>query len=39
VADVVDILGDDEDVGRPTDAERGVKAQGLLEPHFSPDLS
>src|SRR5437899_2332880 len=39
VADVVHILRHDEDVGAAADAERGVEAQGLLEPHFPPDLS
>ncbi len=39
VTDVVDVLGDDEDVGGAADAERGVEAQRLFEPHFPADLS
>src|SRR5438445_699791 len=39
VANVVDVLGDDEDVGGAADAERGVEAQRLFEPHFPADLS
>src|SRR6266566_226289 len=39
VADVLDVLGDDEDVGGAADAQRGVEAERFLEPHFPPDLS
>ena len=39
VANVVHVLWHDEDVGGAADAERGVEAQGLLEPHFPTDLS
>jgi len=39
VTDVVGVLRHDEDVGGAADAERGVEAQGLLEPDFPPDLS
>src|SRR5262249_25783657 len=38
-ADVLDILGNDEDVGRPPDAQGGVEAERFLEPHLAPDLS
>src|SRR5882672_9006416 len=37
--DVLDVLGDDEDVGGAADAQRGVEAQRFFEPHFPPDLS
>ena len=39
VADIVDVLRDDEDVRGAADAERRVEAQHLLEAHFTPDLS
>src|SRR5262245_15844874 len=39
MADIVDVLGYDEDIRRPADAERRMKAKGLLEPNFAPDLS
>jgi hypothetical protein len=39
VADVLDVLGNDEDVGGTADAQRGVEAQRFLEPHFPSDLS
>src|SRR5262245_39503697 len=37
--DVLDVLRDDEDVGRPSDAKGGVEAEGFLEPDFASDLS
>src|SRR6266850_2077945 len=37
--DVLDVLRNDEDVGGAADAQRGVEAQRLFEPHFPPDLS
>jgi hypothetical protein len=39
VADVVHVLRDDEDVREPADAQRGMEAQRLLEPHFPSDLT
>src|SRR5438874_4578421 len=39
VSDVVHVLRDHEDVGGAADAQRGMEAQGLLEPDFPPDLS
>src|SRR5213593_4082 len=39
VADVLDVLGDDEDVRGAADAQRGVEAERFLEPHLPSDLS
>src|SRR5256714_7736431 len=38
VADVFDVPGDDEDVRRTADAQRGGEAQRLFEPPFPSDL-
>src|SRR6266852_5948875 len=37
--DVLDVLGNDEDVRRPPDAQGGMEAEGFLEPHLAPNLS
>src|SRR5689334_15773262 len=39
VADVLDVLRDDENVRGAADTQRGVEAQRFFEPHFAPDLS
>ena len=39
VADVVDVLGHDEDVRGAPDAQGRIEAEGLLETDFAPDLS
>src|SRR5262245_8775071 len=39
VADVVDVLGHDENVRGAADAQGRMKTEGLLEPDFAPDLS
>ncbi len=39
VANIVHVLWHNEDVGGAADAERGMEAQGLLEPHFPSNLS
>jgi len=39
VADVVDVLRDDEDVREAAHAQRRMEAERLLEPHFSPNLT
>src|SRR5438309_721586 len=37
--DVLDVLGDHEDVRGPPDAQGGMEAEGFLEPYLAPNLS